>query len=106
MRQKMFPKLKIIAIFYKNVVAYNLVFTAICIPWYFYVGVEAILPMFWIKFFGFIFVGYLFYTFNAKSLYFYYNFGFTLRTLLIVAIIIESISYIVLISVGLYFVKI
>ncbi|MDN5212281.1 hypothetical protein QQ020_09485 [Fulvivirgaceae bacterium BMA12] len=104
-RQKLLQKLKIIGLFYKNVVSYNLIFTAICVPCYRLAGLEAILPMFWIKFFGFALVAYMFYAFKARSLYFYYNLGFSLKRLLAIAIIIEAASYLLLIRAGLYFLK-
>ncbi len=85
---------QIIWLYYRQVVAYNLIFTLLALGIYFsYGSLEIFALMFWLKVIGFVLIGYFFYQFNSKELYFYYNLGLSRRKLLLIAIIIEIISF-------------
>ena len=85
---------QIIWLYYRQVVAYNLIFTFLALGIYFFYGSLKIFAlMFWLKVVGFVLVGYIFYQFNNHQLYFYYNLGLSRRRLLLLAILTEIISF-------------
>ncbi len=89
---------QIIWLYYRQVVSYNLIFTFLALAIYFFYGsLKIFIVMLWLKVVGFVFIGYVFYQFNSKEFYFYYNLGLSRQKLLLIALIIEIISFSILI---------
>ena len=85
---------QIIWLYYRQVVSYNLLFTFLALGIYFFYGsLKIFAAMFWLKVVGFALIGYIFYQFNSHQLYFYYNLGLSRRRLLLLAVVIEIISF-------------
>jgi hypothetical protein len=92
---------RIIWLYYRQVVSYNLLFTFLALGIYFFYGsLKIFAVMFWLKVLGFVLIGYIFYQFNNNALYFYYNLGLSRLRLLLIAILIEIISFSVLVYVA------
>ena len=89
---------QIIWLYYRQVVSYNLMFTFLALAIYFFYGsLKIFIVMFWLKVVGFAFIAYVFYQFNSKEFYFYYNLGLSRQKLLLIALIIEIVSFAMLI---------
>jgi hypothetical protein len=85
---------QIIWLYYRQVVSYNLIFTFLALGIYFFYGSLQVFPvMFWLKVVGFAFIAYIFHQFNSKEFYFYYNLGLSRQKLLLTGVIIEIISF-------------
>ena len=95
---------QIIWLYYRQVVAYNLIFTVLALVIYFaYGSLKIFIVMFWLKVVGFAFIAYVFYQFNSKELYFYYNLGLSRQKLLLIAVVIEIISFSLLVFIASFF---
>ncbi|MDN5200646.1 hypothetical protein QQ008_04715 [Fulvivirgaceae bacterium BMA10] len=96
-------KLKVILIFYRDIVSYNIIFTLIACYWYFHTRASATMPMFWSKVLGFLFIAYIFYEFHKQKLYFYHNLGFGTKDLIFIAVFSDILSFTIIFSVFRFF---